>query len=67
VSCPANVSAALATLPWVEKDSIKADRTSRKAKFTVTAKDQFDFEALKTKLADSGYPGAKLESGPKEG
>lgn len=58
------MSAALATLPWVEPASIKPDRDKRQVKFTVKDKKQFDFDALKKVLAETGYDNAKVLAGP---
>ncbi len=58
------MSAALATLPWVESDSIQPDRNKRQVKFKVKDKKQFDFEAVKKVLADKGYDSAKVLTGP---
>jgi hypothetical protein len=58
---------ALATLPWVEPDSIQPDRSKRQVKFTVKDKAKFDFDAVKAALADKGYDGgAKVLTGPTE-
>jgi hypothetical protein len=58
---------ALATLPWVEPDSIQPDRDKRQVKFTVKDKAKFDFEAVQKALAAKGYDsGAKVLTGPTE-
>jgi hypothetical protein len=44
------VSDALATLPWVEQGSIKADRGSRTATFGINDKSQFNLEELRDAL-----------------
>lgn len=64
MSCPANVSEALATLPWVEPASILASRATRQVRFTLKDRAQFDVEKVKTVLSKAGYPGAKLLAGP---
>jgi copper chaperone CopZ len=46
------VRQALASLPGVEKDSIKVDVSSKEAKFKVA---KFDEEAAKKAIADLGY------------
>ena len=51
---------ALATLPWVEADSIQADRRTRQVKFTVRDRGQFDFDTIATTLSKAGYPRATL-------
>jgi hypothetical protein len=59
------VRAALATLPWVEPDSIQPDRGLRQVKFAVKDRKQFDFEAIKSALAEKGYDeGTKILTGP---
>jgi hypothetical protein len=58
------VSAAVATLPWVEFESIKADRSSRQVRFTLKDRKQFDIEKVKEVIADAGYPGTRLLAGP---
>lgn len=58
------MSEALATLPWVEPASIRADRNTRQVKFTVKDRAQFDFQKLKDTLRDVDYPGTKLLTGP---
>ena len=60
---------AIATLPWVETDSIQTDAAKKQVKFTVTDAKQFDdkvvIEALKAKGAKYGNGATKL-SGPTE-
>jgi hypothetical protein len=60
------VAEALATLPWVEADSIKAVRATRQAKFTVKDCAQFDLEAVQKVISKAGYPSTKLLTGPTE-
>ena len=58
---------ALATLPWVETESIVADRGTTQVRFTVKDRAQFDFEAIKAALKEKGYDsGAKVLTGPTE-
>lgn len=58
---------ALATLPWVETDSIQPNRDKRQVKFTVKDRAKFDFEAVKKALAEQGYDsGARVLTGPTE-
>jgi copper chaperone CopZ len=64
VSCPAKVASAVAALPWVEFESIKADRTSRQVRFTLKDRKQFDIEKVKEVIAEAGYPDASLLAGP---
>jgi hypothetical protein len=58
------VRKALATLPWVEQDSIKMDFKARELKFAVKDKKLFDAEAVKKALADQKFPDVKLLRGP---
>jgi hypothetical protein len=60
------VSGALATLPWVESDSIQPSREKRQVRFTIKDRNQFDLEAVKSALAAEGYGGAELLTGPTE-
>jgi hypothetical protein len=60
------VAEALATLPWVEPDSIKAVRATRQAKFTVKDRNQFDLEQVRSVVSKAGYPSTKLLTGPTE-
>jgi hypothetical protein len=63
-SWPQNVSAALATLPWVEQGSIKADRFSRSVKFGINDKQLFDLEEIRNTLPSKYRDGLELVSGP---
>jgi len=58
------VAAAIATLPWVEQDSITTDGGQLKAKFTLKDPKQFDEQLVIDTLKKKGYAGAKLETGP---
>ncbi|HVL15184.1 MAG TPA: hypothetical protein VM529_21610 [Gemmata sp.] len=55
---------ALATLPWVEADSIKASRATRQAKFTVKDRTQFNMDEVQKVVSKAGYPSTKLLTGP---
>jgi len=55
---------ALATLPWVEKDSIVTDKKALQAKFTVTSKGAFKEEELKRALGDRYSSGMTVLTGP---
>ena len=58
---------ALATLPWVETDTVKIDAKKRQAKFTVKDRASFNNDELLKALADKGYhSGAKVLTGPTE-
>lgn len=67
MSCPERVATALATLPWVESDTITADRKTRQAKFTITDKAAFDAEAIKATIGKAGYRKAQVLKGPTDG
>jgi hypothetical protein len=58
------VATALAALPWVEAQSIVADRKTQQAKFTVKDRTRFDIEKVKDAVRNAGYPGTKLLTGP---
>jgi hypothetical protein len=58
------VRAALATLPWVEQDSIDADIKTHKVTFNVKDKDKFEFEQLKDALKEQDFNDVELISGP---
>lgn len=55
---------AIATLPWVEAASIQPNRTTRQVKFTLKDRSKYDFPKLKEVVAEAGYPGTKLLTGP---
>ena len=58
------VQAALATLPWVEQDSITTDVPSRKVVFNLKDKDKYDFEKIKDALKAQDFNDVELKSGP---
>jgi len=61
------VQSAIATLPWVETDSIKADGTKLQVRFAVKDVKQFDEKALIEALKSKGSrysDGAHKLSGP---
>jgi copper chaperone CopZ len=64
--CPQRVAEALATIPWIEAESIRADRKTRQVIFTVKDRAQFDMETVKDKVAKAGYAGSKLLTSPTE-
>ena len=66
MTCPERVATALATLPWVEPDTIKASRTARQARFTITSKVAFDADALRAAISRAGYPRSRMLKGPTE-
>ena len=55
---------ALTTLPWVESDSIQADRKTRQVKFTVKSKSAFDLDEVKRALGSRYGGGVKTLAGP---
>jgi hypothetical protein len=63
------VREAIATLPWVEKDTIKTDATKKQVLFAMKNKKDFDdkavLDALKAKGAKYAADAAKL-TGPTE-
>ena len=58
--------AALATLPWVETDSIKADKDVMQVRFAVSDPKQYDEAAIIEVIKKKGYDGAKRLTGPSE-
>ncbi|MCS6864032.1 MAG: hypothetical protein RMJ56_08375 [Gemmataceae bacterium] len=60
------MSSSLATLPWVEKGSIKTDAQRRHVKFTVTDRSQFNMDELRQKLGSRYSSGVQLIAGPTE-
>jgi hypothetical protein len=58
------VRAALATLPWVEKETITMDFKARELRFGFKEKDSFDAEAVKKALEAERFPNVELLSGP---
>ncbi|HSQ55591.1 MAG TPA: hypothetical protein VLM40_07580 [Gemmata sp.] len=66
MTCPQRVSDALASLPWVDADSIKADRATRQAKFRVKDRKHFNLEEVQLVISKAGYPTTKLLTGPQE-
>lgn len=56
--------AALASLPWVEPDSVKVDADKRQARFTVKDRGQFNLQAVADVLKDKGYDEVTLLVGP---
>jgi len=54
---------ALGTLQFVEKDNINADVKTKKVTFNVD-KSKWDFDKVKSAIADKGFKDVKLISGP---
>jgi hypothetical protein len=60
------VREALATLPWVEQESVKADVPSRKVTFAVKDVHKFSFEEVKEALKQQDFNDVELISAPKK-
>jgi hypothetical protein len=58
------VAAALESLPWVEKGSVRVDLRNKQAEFAVTSKESFDREAVRQALAGRGFALGRVVSGP---
>ncbi len=56
----------LATLPWVEPDTIKPNGKTRQVKFTVTDRAKFDLQEVKQALTSRYSDGVKVLAGPTE-
>ena len=59
------MSEQLASLPWVEKDSIEPSRSTKKVVFGIKDKKAFDYEQLKDALPKKYQNGLRLEEEPK--
>ncbi len=55
---------ALATLPWVEQDTIQMNFSARELRFSLHDKSRFDAEALKKALKAEGFPDVQVKAGP---
>ncbi|HEY7156010.1 MAG TPA: hypothetical protein VH575_18750 [Gemmataceae bacterium] len=55
---------ALATLPWVEQDTIQMNFKARELRFCLKDKSQFNEEALKKALKAEGFPDVQVKTGP---
>jgi hypothetical protein len=60
------VRAALASLPWVDSETIVADGTTLQVKFRITDPAQYDDKKIVEVLAKKGYAGASKMTGPTE-
>ena len=56
--------AALATLPWVEQDSIQMNFDTRELRFSVKDKSQFNEEDLKSALKAQRFPDVEVKNKP---
>ena len=57
---------ALATLPWVEQDSIKADVGTHIATFAVKDSSKFEMTQVQEALKEQQFPEVELISGPEK-
>lgn len=64
MTCPQAVRDNLATLPWVEPDTIAPNGKTRQVKFTVRRGAKFDLEEVKQALTPRYADGAKVLAGP---
>ena len=58
------MSKALATLPWVEADTIQTDRKTRQVKFTVKDRTKFNMDEVTHALGDRYGDGVKVLTEP---
>ena len=65
-SCPDRVTEALTMLPWVDKDSVHADRKLHQVRFAVKDRAAFDLGAVRETIARKGFKGVTLLAGPTE-
>jgi hypothetical protein len=56
------VRRALATLPWVEQESIQMDFKTRELRFGVNDKSKFNAQEVKNALKAEGFADAELTS-----
>lgn len=59
-SCPGKVSEGLALLPWVDADSIQADRKLKQVRFRVKDRAAFDGDAVKETVARKGFKNVQI-------
>jgi hypothetical protein len=57
------VEAALQSLPWVDKDTVKADVSTQQVKFKVSDKSKFSLDEVKKALPPK-YQEVKVLAGP---
>jgi len=65
-TCPQKVAEGLALLPWVDAESIQADRKLKQVRFRVKDRAAFDPAAVMVALSRKGFKGAMLLTGPTE-
>jgi hypothetical protein len=58
------VREALASLPWVDDDSNRADRITHKVRFGIYDKSKFDLDQIREALPPRFREGVELVSGP---
>jgi hypothetical protein len=58
------VSKALATLPWVEADTIQPDRKARQVKFTVKDRTKFNMDEVTQALGSRYGEGVQVLTEP---
>lgn len=64
MDCPAKVAAALATLPWVEENSVRPDRKTRQVRFTLRDRAAFDPDAMRAAIGKRGFNRVAVLAGP---
>ena len=55
---------ALATLPWVEQDSIKADVKTQEVRFNLTDKNAWNEESVRNALKEQNFAEMTVKSTP---
>ena len=65
-TCSGKVTEGLAMLPWVDAESIQADRKSKQIRFHVKDRAAFDLDAVKDTIARKGFKDVSLLTGPTE-
>jgi len=58
------VRKALATLPWVEHDTVQTDVDAREVRFNLKDKKAFNEEAVKEALKGQGFKEVTVKSAP---
>jgi hypothetical protein len=58
------VRTALGSLPWVDKDSIDTDVTTKLVAFNTTDTSRYSEQDLRQALRDEGYPVVHVKRGP---
>lgn len=55
---------ALATLPWVEQDSVKTDTDKREVRFKLTDRSAWNEDAVRQAFKDQNFPEMTVKSMP---